>query len=152
MTDDQQHDSAGNPATEPATLDDRLIEKVIRAFYDRARADPLIGPVFNSRIKDWEPHLARISDFWSAVMLRTGRYQGQPMRLHLPLPIDSTHFDRWLELFELTARELCPAPIADLFAQRARTIGRSLEMGIAATQGALLMNGERYVRDSGSRS
>jgi hemoglobin len=70
------------------------------------------------------------------------------MRLHLPLPIDSAHFDRWLEIFERTARELCPSPIADLFAQRARTIGRSLEMGIAATQGAVLLNGERYVRKS----
>ncbi len=137
---------AGDPAAENVTLDEELIGKVIRAFYTRARLDPLLGPIFNSRIQDWEPHLARISDFWSAVMLRTRRYQGQPMRMHLPLPIDSKHFDRWLELFEYTARELCPKPIADEFAQRARTIGRSLEMGIAATQGTMLMGGERYVR------
>jgi hemoglobin len=68
------------------------------------------------------------------------------MRLHLPLPIDSTHFDRWLEIFDRTAREECVPEIATQFVQRARTIGRSLEMGIAATQGAMLLNGERYVR------
>jgi hemoglobin len=129
-------------------VDERLIAKLLRAFYDRVRVDPLIGPIFNARIQDWEPHLARIGDFWSAVMLRTGRYQGQPMRLHLPLPIDATHFDRWLELFETTARELCSAAVAEQFTQRARTIGRSLEMGVAAANGSLLPLGERYHRKS----
>jgi len=129
------------------SLDDALIERLMRAFYARVRVDPLIGPIFNARIQDWEPHLARICDFWSAVMLKTGRYRGQPMRLHLPLPIDSTHFDRWLALFERTAREECPADLAEQFVERARTIGRSLEMGLAATQGTMLLNGERYVRD-----
>jgi len=129
-------------------IDERLIAKLLRAFYDKVRVDPLIGPIFNERIQDWEPHLSRIGDFWSAVMLRTGRYQGRPMRLHLPLPIDATHFDRWLELFETTARELCSLTVAEEFTQRARTIGRSLEMGVAAANGALLPLGERYHRKS----
>src|SRR5690242_18771489 len=89
-------------------IDEALIEQLMRAFYARVRLDPLIGPIFNARIQEWEPHILRICDFWSAVMLRTGRYSGQPMRLHLPLPIDSQHFDRWLEIFERNAREVCP--------------------------------------------
>jgi hemoglobin len=129
-------------------IDERLISKLIRAFYDRVRVDPLIGPVFNARIHDWEPHLVRISDFWSSVMLRSGRYQGQPMRLHLPLPIDSTHFDRWLALFETTARELCSVEVAEQFIQRSRMIGRSLEMGVASANGVLLPFGDRYLRES----
>jgi hemoglobin len=138
----------GRPESVPnESVDEALIERLMRAFYARVRVDPLIGPVFNSRIQDWEPHIARICAFWSAVMLKTGRYSGQPMRLHLPLPIDRTHFDRWLELFERTAHEECSPEIAGQFVQRARTIGRSLEMGIAATQGAMLLNGERYVRN-----
>jgi hemoglobin len=127
-------------------IDDALIERLLYAFYARVRVDPLIGPIFNSRIEDWEPHMVRICDFWSAVMLKTGRYRGQPMRVHVPLPIDGAHFDRWLELFERTAREVCSEEIAQQFIERARTIGRSLEMGIAATQGTMLLNGERYVR------
>jgi hemoglobin len=71
------------------------------------------------------------------------------MRLHLPLPIDSTHFDRWLEIFASTATEVCSERIAGQFVERARTIGRSLEMGIAATRGTMLLNGERYVREPG---
>jgi hemoglobin len=135
-------------APENTVIDESLIMKLMRAFYARVRVDPLIGPIFNARIREWEPHLVRIGDFWSAVMLRSGRYQGQPMRLHLPLPIDAMHFDRWLELFEATAREVCPADIAEQFIQRARTIGRSLEMGVAAANGVMLPPGERYIRKS----
>jgi hemoglobin len=133
---------------ENSVLDDSLIMKLMHAFYAKVRVDPLLGPIFDARIQDWEPHLARIGDFWSAVMLRSGRYQGQPMRLHLPLPIDATHFDRWLELFEGTAREVCSAAVAERFIQRARTIGRSLEMGVAAANGVMLPPGERYARKS----
>jgi len=132
------------------SVDEALIGKLMRAFYARVRVDPLIGPIFNSRITDWEPHMARICDFWSAVMLRTGRYRGQPMNLHVPLPIDSAHFDRWLELFERTAYEVCSAEAARIFVQRARTIGRSLEMGVAASQGVMLLGEERYVRKPAS--
>jgi hemoglobin len=132
-------------------VDEVLIEKLMRAFYARVRVDPLIGPVFNSRITDWEPHIVRICAFWSAVMLRSGRYRGQPMSLHVPLPIDSAHFDRWLALFEQTAYEVCPEEVAREFVQRARTIGRSLEMGVAAAQGTMLLGGERYVRKPAAR-
>ena len=127
-------------------IDEPLIERLMHAFYARVRLDPLIGPIFNSRIQDWGPHMQRICDFWSAVMLRSGRYRGQPMRLHLPLPIDSAHFDRWLDIFERTAREECSTEVAEQFVQRARTIGRSLEMGLAAAHGTMLLNGERYTR------
>ncbi|MGH6991880.1 MAG: group III truncated hemoglobin, partial [Caulobacteraceae bacterium] len=62
---------------------------------------------------------------------------------HQVLPIGAEHFDRWLELWEETAREVCPAAAAELFAIRARAIGESLELGIAASRGVLLGKGER---------
>lgn len=64
--------------------------------------------------------------FWSSVALSTGVYQGRPMPKHLPLPIDARHFDRWLEIFEATARDLCPPAAADHFIVRARRIAESL--------------------------
>ena len=90
-------------------IDEAMIERLVRGFYRRVRDDALIGPVFAARIGDWEPHLARMCAFWSSVALMTGSYHGQPMQKHLPLPVDAAHFDRWLALFEATARELCPA-------------------------------------------
>ena len=66
------------------------------------------------------------------------------MRVHLPLPIDAQHFDRWISLFEATAQEICPPKAADHFIDRAHRIAESLELGIATSRGILLGKGERY--------
>lgn len=128
-------------------IDDALIEKLVRRFYDKVRDDPLLGPVFQERIADWEPHLQRMFAFWSSVALLTGHYSGQPMQKHLPLPIDATHFDRWLELFRQTARETCSPEGAAHFIERAERIAESLELGIASYHRVLLMKGERFRRE-----
>lgn len=127
-------------------IDDPMIERLVRTFYGAVRNDPLIGPVFAERIADWEPHIQRMCEFWSSVALMSGRYHGQPMVKHMPLPVDGRHFDRWLELFERTAREVCPPAAADHFIERALRIAQSLEMGIAAGHGVLLMKGQRLLR------
>jgi hemoglobin len=84
--------------------------------------------------------------FWSSVALMSGRYHGQPMQKHLPLPVDGRHFDRWLALFETAARDLCPPKAADHFIERARRIAESLEFGIAGTHRVMLGKGERFRR------
>jgi hemoglobin len=127
-------------------IDEAMIEKLVRAFYVRVQADPLIGPVFAARVKDWEPHLQQMFSFWASVALMTGTYHGRPMQKHLPLPVDGRHFDRWLELFSATANELCPPKAAAHFIERAHRIAESLELGIATTQGVMLKNGERLHR------
>ena len=125
-------------------IDDAMIEKLVRGFYARVREDDLIGPVFAARITDWEPHLLRMCAFWSSVALLTGKYHGQPMPRHMPLPIDAQHFDRWLALFAATARDICPPVAADHFVERAQRIAQSLEMGVAMHNGVLLNKGERF--------
>ena len=127
-------------------IDEVMIERLVRGFYERVRADPLIGPVFAARISDWEPHLRQMFAFWSSVALMSGAYHGQPMRKHLPLPVDGRHFDRWLALFEETARELCPPRAADHFIERARRIAESIEMGVASVNGGMLAKGQRLHR------
>lgn len=111
---------------------------LVRTFYDRARQDELIGPVFNREVEDWETHIATIADFWSALILRTRRYNGRPMRPHLMLKLEPQHFDRWLELFRQTAREIYTEPhIADGFIERANRIADSFQMAIASLDGQL---------------
>jgi len=127
-------------------IDEVLIAHLVDGFYDRVRADPLIGPVFNDRIKDWGPHLEQMRLFWSSVALMSGVYHGRPMPKHLPLPVDARHFDRWLELFEGAARDLCPPAAADHFIERARRIAESLELGVAGANGVRPGKGERYLR------
>lgn len=129
-------------------IDEAMIARLVDGFYERVRTDPLLGPVFNERIRDWTPHLEQMRLFWSSVALMSGVYHGRPMPKHLPLPVDARHFDRWLELFRETARDLCPPAAADHFTERAERIAESLELGIAGANGVLLGKGERYIRQA----
>jgi hemoglobin len=124
-------------------IDEAMIDRLVRAFYARVRADETLGPIFEARITEWEPHLQRMCAFWSSVALMSGVYHGQPMQKHLPLPVDGRHFDRWLALFAETARDLCPPKAADCFIERAQKIAESLELGLAGARGVLLAKGER---------
>lgn len=118
-------------------IDEAMIERLVHEFYRRIRLDPLLGPIFGARVADWDRHLKRMCDFWSSVALMSGRYHGQPMVAHLPLPVDTPHFDHWLELFAATAEEVCPPAAAEHFLERAHRIADSLELGIAAQKGEI---------------
>ncbi|MBR0799521.1 group III truncated hemoglobin [Bradyrhizobium jicamae] len=146
MTGAERREQITAGIVERTGITEAMIERLVHGFYAKVRKDPMIGPVFEARINDWEPHLAQMCAFWSSVALMTGRYHGTPMVKHMPLPIDAAHFDRWLELFEATASELCPPAAADHFIERARRIAASLEMGVAGGQGVMLGIGERYRR------
>jgi hemoglobin len=124
-------------------VDEAMVVRLIDAFYADVRADPLLGPIFAAAIADWPPHLQRMYAFWSSVMLMSGRYHGQPMPKHAALPVEGAHFDRWLALFEAAAARECPPAAAAAFVQKARAIGESLELGVAAQRGQLLRKGER---------
>jgi hemoglobin len=124
-------------------IDEAMIVGLVHSFYERVRSDAVLAPVFAARITDWPPHLARMCAFWSSVVLMTGRYHGRPMQAHAPLPVDAQHFDRWLALFEATARDVCPPAAAALFIEKARMIAQSLELGIATGRGHLLAPGQR---------
>lgn len=131
-------------------IDEDMIRTLVHTFYDRIRADTVLGPIFAARIADWEPHLERMCAFWSSVTLMTGRYHGRPMQAHAPLPIGGAHFDRWLALFAATAHDVCPTAAADYFVERARMIAESLELGIGTHRGLRLGKGDRLpaLRDS----
>ena len=147
MTGAERRERITAEITERTGITEAMIERLVRGFYAKVRQDAVLGPVFEARIADWEPHLAQMCAFWSSVALMTGRYHGTPMVKHQPLPIDAGHFDRWLELFGQTAGELCPPEAEAHFVERARRIAASLELGIAGAQGVMLGVGERFRRN-----
>jgi hemoglobin len=107
------------------------IQELVRRFYAKVRQDPAIGPIFNAKVEDWDRHLDKLTDFWSSVMLTSGRYKGNPMLAHLRLKsIQPVHFERWLRLFAETATEVLPPEVADAFVGRAQNIARSLQLGM----------------------
>lgn len=126
-------------------IDEEMIDKLVRAFYDKIRIDPLLGPIFNELIDDWEPHLLKMIDFWSSATLKSGKYKGNPLIKHFPLPIDARFFDHWLGLFAKTAAETCPPLAAEIFKEKSTMIAHSLELGIAIKNGALPAKGDRYI-------
>ncbi len=122
----------------PDGLNEAMIRKVVFGFYDRVRADAELAPVFDARIAPgaWPHHLETMCDFWSSVLMRTGRYHGRPMPKHLALPkLNDAHFQRWLSLFRATVRDLCPPTVADLFLDRAFNIAQAFRLQIAIREG-----------------
>jgi hemoglobin len=123
-----------NPRRQPVhpRIDEDMIRTLVHGFYARVRADHEIGPIFNRIIgDDWDAHLAKMCEFWSSVMLLTGRYKGNPMIAHMRLKmVRPEHFERWLALFRQTARDVCLPEIAELFIGRAENIARSLQLGM----------------------
>ena len=117
-------------------LNEAVLECLVRQFYESARRDVTIGYLFDG-VADWEAHIAKITAFWSSVALMTGRYHGQPLAAHFPLPLKPHHFARWLILFEATARQVCSPAGADLLMEKARRIAHSLEIGAAVVRGEL---------------
>jgi hemoglobin len=107
------------------------ISNLVDRFYAKVRRDDVIGPIFNAMIDDWPFHLAKLKDFWSTVMLRTGRYKGDPMMVHLPLPLDPEHFHRWLTLFAETANEVMSPEHANSIILASHRIGQNFQAGIA---------------------
>ncbi len=127
-------------------IDEAMVHRMVHSFYARIREDEMLGPIFNDAIADrWDTHLANMVDFWSSVVLMTGRYSGRPMAAHLMLDakrgehrmprLDQPHFDRWLELFRATAAEICPPQAAALFVSRAEKIAQSFVMGLRFQRG-----------------
>jgi len=126
-----------DPAAPPLVGEDD-IRRLVHTFYGRVRQDDLIGPIFEAEVPDWERHLANLCDFWSSLVLRTGRYQGRPLRPHFRLGLAEAHFDRWLDLFERTALEFLPPRAAPVFIDRARRIADSFEMSIKGQAGEIV--------------
>lgn len=117
-------------AVGPEALDARQIEKLVDRFYDRVQRDPVLGPIFNPVVHDWDAHKRTLVSFWSSVALRSGSYRGNPMAAHRPHPIRAEHFDHWLALWRDTAESVLPPQHAELFCEYAARIGRSLRYGL----------------------
>jgi len=113
-----------------AGISEPAIATLVSRFYGRARLDPTIGPLFEQAIDDWDEHLTKLCDFWSSVMLTSGRYKGNPMAAHLKHPIEPEFFDRWLKLWRETSAEVFPPEQAALFQLKAENIAASLKLAL----------------------
>ncbi len=106
------------------------LAELVRSFYARVRRDEQLGPIFEAAVDDWDEHLDRLTDFWSSVMLTSGRYKGNPFGAHRPLPLDPDLFEVWLGLWRRTTAELFAPPAAAELNAKAERIADSLMSGL----------------------
>ncbi|MBX3112336.1 MAG: group III truncated hemoglobin [Fimbriimonadaceae bacterium] len=110
-------------------ISEEYVSVLVDAFYDKVRAHPELGPVFDEVILDhWPEHLVRMKLFWNSIALRTGTYRGNPMVAHTALTnAKPGHFPIWLDLFRQTLEETAPNPeVVDYFMGYADVMGERL--------------------------
>lgn len=111
------------------------IELLVNRFYDKVKADEVIGFIFNDIAKvNWEKHLPVMYNFWENVLFYTGSYDGNPMISHQHInrvvPLTSEHFLKWYQLFSKTVDELFEGNTAELAKQRAFSISTVMQIKI----------------------
>jgi hemoglobin len=111
------------------------IEHLIDSFYEKVKKDEVIGFIFNDVAKvNWGKHLPVMYDFWESTIFSIGKYQGNPMLLHINLnkriPFTKQHFERWLKIFTETVDELFEGKKANLAKERAISIAAIMEVKI----------------------
>ena len=76
------------------------IKLLVNTFYEKVQNDDLIGPVFNEKmIGRWPEHLEKMYRFWQTLLLEEHTYSGSPFPPHKHLPVNQSHFDRWMKIF-----------------------------------------------------
>lgn len=99
------------------------VKQLVNSFYQKAKEDDLLGPVFHSVIQDWDKHLSTMYTFWQTILLNEHTYHGAPFFKHIPLPIHTDHFNRWVELFILNVDEQFEGEKAEMAKARAKQFG-----------------------------
>lgn len=116
-------------ASPPICTEEEVTELVHR-FYALVRSDPVLGPIFDSHIDDWDAHLRKLVDFWSSILRRTARFSGTPMPKHIALPdLSAELFQRWLTLFRQSNAGLANQGMAEQANATAQRIAQSLWLG-----------------------
>jgi hemoglobin len=105
-------------------------ERLVRAFYERALADAVIGWIFTDVAKlDVEAHVPQIASFWETILLGARSYGGGAFRPHAALNarvrLRAGHFERWLWLWRATVDELFAGERAELAKAHAERVARA---------------------------
>ena len=111
------------------------IQLLVDTFYETVKVDATIGYFFSDVTHvNWEKHLPIMYSFWENILFHTGTYAGNPMKTHMQLheksAMNTTHFERWLEIFNHTVNSLFEGGNAELIKQRALSIATTMQIKI----------------------
>lgn len=109
---------------------------LVSSFYEKVRKDPVLGPIFNNAIKDWDTHLERLTNFWESSLFLKTKYNGNPLEVHIKVDkennhsISEFHFGLWLNLWFETVNTLFEGDYAENAKYRARKMSTFLYLKI----------------------
>ncbi len=114
------------------------IGRLVDAFYTRAFADPVLGPIFiDIAHMDLAAHLPVMCDFWETVLFQAGKYGRNAFNIHLDIhrqePLTPMHFQHWLDIWEGTVDDLFAGPIANHAKVQAGRIAGSISRRLERT-------------------
>ena len=106
------------------------IRELVDVFYQRVRADEILGPVFNLALAGrWQTHLPKMGAFWSSIVLGVKQYRGNVLQAHQSLDkLEPQHFSAWLSLFLNTVETRYEPAAAVRFMEPALRIAQSLQL------------------------
>lgn len=96
------------------------IELLVDQFYEAVQKDAVLAPFFADI--DLEHHKPRMIHFWSFVLLDEPGYTTNIFDKHMHMPLTAVAMNRWVELFETTARSLFAGEKTEQAILRAKTI------------------------------
>ena len=109
---------------------------LVTTFYEKVRKNELLGPIFNSVIKDWEKHLEHLTDFWESNLFFKKTFQGDPVGKHVEVDkahdggINEIHFGVWLNIWYETIDQMFEGEIAQIAKNRARNMSTFFHLKI----------------------
>lgn len=112
------------------------IKRLVIAFYEKVQKDLILGPFFNSTIKNWEKHYEILTDFWEQQLLGGKKYKGNPILVHQKVDkeqqekITNAHFGLWLNLWFATLDELFRGDLVWVAKNRAQKMSTMLYIKI----------------------
>lgn len=107
------------------TRDD--LHLLMSEFYLKLLADSKISYIFIEIAKiDLAPHLLELVDFWEQILFEKGSYRKNVLQIHMNLnqvsKLSETHFEIWLNYFNITIDENFAGQIAENMKTRALSI------------------------------
>jgi len=117
------------------------VKQLVESFYRQVQSDEVIGHFFADPAHfSWDSHIPRMVHFWSAILLGKPGFKGNAMEKHLTLharmPLETHHFQHWLQLWHSTVTNLFDGPTALEAIKRAEQIARLLHHKVQPTAGA----------------
>lgn len=109
---------------------------LVTTFYGKVRKDVLLGPIFNTIVKDWEEHIELLTDFWQTNLFFKKSYLGDPLEKHVEVDrkiggkINEKHFGVWMNLWYKTIDQLYEGDVAQIAKNRARNMATYMHLRI----------------------